>query len=63
MKITYKLYSAEHQEGLVIATVHDMSQANVLEGYYLQTYSKDRFKVTRKQGRQKEERVTGYWEH
>lgn len=63
MKITYKLYSADYQEGIKLAEVHDMSQANVLEGYYRTSYNTDRFKITAKYGRQKEERLTGYWKY
>jgi hypothetical protein len=63
MKITYKLYSAFEQQGKEIATVQDESQANVLEGYYRSIYNTDSFRVTRKLPRQKEERVTGFWEY
>lgn len=59
MKITYKLYSVDHENGLKLAEVSDMSQANILEPYYRQTYNRDQFKVTVKYGRQKEEWLTG----
>lgn len=59
MKITYKLYSVEKPEGIKLAEVYDMSQSNLLEPYYRQTYNRDQFKVTVKQGRQKETWLTG----
>jgi hypothetical protein len=59
MKITYKLYSNETPEGQKLAELSDMSQANVMEPYYRQTYNRDQFKVTVKYGRQKEEWLTG----
>lgn len=59
MKITYKLYSVDHPEGIKLAEICDLSQANILEPYYRQTYNRNQFKVTVKHGRQKEEWVTG----
>jgi hypothetical protein len=59
MKITYKLYSIENEEGQKLAEVYDHSQANLLEPYYRQVYNRDQFKVTVKYGRQKEEWLTG----
>ena len=59
MKITYKLYSVENPEGMKLAEVSDLSQANLLEPYYRQVYNRDQFKVTVKQGRQKEQWLTG----
>lgn len=59
MKITYKLYSVEHQDGTKLAEITDMSQANILEPYYRQTYNRDQFKVTVKYDRKKEEWLTG----
>lgn len=59
MKITYKLYSVDNEEGIKLAEVSDLSQANILEPYYRQTYNNDYFKVTVKQGRQKEQWLTG----
>lgn len=59
MKITYKLYNAEFPEGQTLATIHDMSQANVLEPYYRNIYNNSAFKVTVKYHRQKEQWFTG----
>lgn len=59
MKITYKLFSVENQEGTKLAEIYDQSQANILEPYYRQVYNRDQFKVTVKYGRQKEEWLTG----
>jgi hypothetical protein len=59
MKITYKLYSVENPEGMKLAEVSDLSQANLLEPYYRQTYNRDQFKVTVKYHRQKETWLTG----
>jgi hypothetical protein len=59
MKITYKLYSVDHPEGKMLATLTDMSQANMMEPYFRQTYNRDQFKVTVKYHRQKEEWLTG----
>lgn len=59
MKITYKLYSVENPEGLKLAELSDMSQANYMEPYFRNTYNRAQFKVTVKYGRQKEEWLTG----
>jgi hypothetical protein len=61
MKITYKLYSEFEPEGKTLATIHDMSHANLLEPYYRQIYSTMQFKVTVKYHRQKEQYLTGGW--
>lgn len=59
MKSIYTLYSVEHPKGLKLSEVYDSSQAYVLKQYYKQTYTDDRFKVTVKLPRKKEEWVTG----
>lgn len=60
-KNTYKLYYDEKPLGIELAIVNDEQQANILESYYREVYDNDKFLVTVKKFRKKEERLLGNW--
>jgi hypothetical protein len=60
--IEFKLYSVENPKGLILAKVADQSMANVLKEYFKQTYDRERFLVTVKLPRKKEEKFCGWYE-
>lgn len=57
--IKFYLYSNENKKGLLISECRDEMTANFLKSYYRNIYNKDRFLVTMKRPRKKEEFVTG----
>jgi hypothetical protein len=61
--INFILYSVEYPQGKVLASVSDEAHVFLLSGYYKRTYTHERFLITIKRPRQKQQWVVGHYLH